>query len=287
MDAKQIRELLPTYADGELDAERARHVEAALADSDELRAELERWRALRRCANRAIAGEPVPIDLIRRVRSAIRRRPSRTYRIAASFVAVAAALALVVVYWPRPDVSSTGAASGGSAVVAARPVSADRFVEIHDRCAITHKHDALTLAGKHARDADEKVTQAVGFPVRVPDLRSAGFVLAGGCTCFRVRDTRAAHLFYRAKSDPEQMLSYFVVDHPLTLENCTHCRSRCGTRHYEQVSVGDEVVLHWSERSHSFAIVGEMDVDRLDAIAGQVRTTLLLLDSPAVALVGE
>ena len=283
MDATEIRKLLPMYADGELDPEQSCSVEAALAESAALRGELERWRALRRCACRAVASVATPGDLVERVRAVIPAPRQGLYRIYASVLAAAAVVVLAFFYWPHENTGIGGGSGGATPTVNARLVSADKFVEIHDYCAVTHKHDQLELASKTFSADDAKVADAVGFPVRVPDLRSAGFDLAGGCTCFQVQGTRAAHLFYRAQNDPTQMLSYFVVDCPLSLENCKACSSRCGTRHYEQVDLDGQTVLHWCENDHSYAVVGALDVERLDVIAGQVRVATSFPDAPALA----
>jgi hypothetical protein len=97
MPMKLDDETLMAFADGELDPERTREVEAALAGNAAAQAKVARFRATRELLEAAYPAEPVPAALERRVRTAARAarpRPAALYRRWA--LPLAAAMALTV-----------------------------------------------------------------------------------------------------------------------------------------------------------------------------------------------
>jgi anti-sigma factor RsiW len=188
----QIREQLPIYADGELPREQRAEVERHLTASPELRAELERWQALRACCRRVIAREPLPPGLDLRLaeqmtasRSAL--RGGRTYRLFAGVTALAAAIAA------RP------ANPGGGTVVAS--VTASQFADIHRHCALDRHDDQFHKRGADPNVARVELAAAQGYRLLMPDLSREGYVLDGVCPCFPEKGVKAsASRAYAARS---------------------------------------------------------------------------------------
>ena len=266
MSDQKFRDDLPLYADGELDAGRMSEIEAALEQSPELRAELERWRGLRHCAKRAVMAEPVPAGLRNTVVASLRAeevpaRSSRVYRLFGGFTAVAAAIALVAFLW-QPETSSA----------APQVVEAKRFTQVYEKCAVRHHHctvdiDASDIPGVHA-----KLVGLQQSPVLLPDLSADGFELNGVCRCFGVRDVHVIHAHYERKGDDPAIVSFFSIDRPLRLKVCekaTCCqRARDG---YETAENEGVFVCKWEEAGNCYAVCGEMDPQQLQELADVVR----------------
>lgn len=265
---QDLHERLARYADNELDAPERAALEAEIARSPELAAEVARWKALRCCAGRAMRDCCMPAGFEARLRDKVGRAgsfsASRTYKIA-SVLAVAAAIVLFFVFRsdranpPRPGVALAGV------------VSPARFAEVYESCAKKH-HDGVKLESGCAKSAEALATQMCGgYKIAVPDLTSLGFNLAGMCRCLDESGVQALHVYYQSEADPNVLLSLFSISRCTPLAECAkeHC---CVTqRDYELTTVHGVSVLRWDERGGHYAIAGELKPEALAELAAGVR----------------
>src|SRR5262245_28773676 len=132
---QDLHEKLARYADNELDAQERSALEAQIAGSPELAAEVERWKALRCCAGRAMRDCFVSPGFEARLRDKVNHAGSfsgsRVYRIS-NWLAAAAAIVLFAVFWSsRPKVVQPGQVQAGS-------ISPATLVEVYESCAKKH-----------------------------------------------------------------------------------------------------------------------------------------------------
>ncbi len=286
----QLREWLPTYADGELPPAQAAQVEAALRDSAELRGELARWRALRCCVNRAVCCECAPVAVSQRIRLGLaadsrRRRVVRLFGIG---VAAAAALAAAVLVYQRvsaPPASTTPivADSGAGALAASGPVDVSQFAMIYRLCAIENHHDRFQKHGGDPNAVRRELASSAKFPLLVPDLRSAGFELDGVCPCFPDKSVDAVHAFYRKEGTPPQIVSVFSLNRCVTLRCCEPGKCKRGTplkRAYDVARHNEVSLVKWDERGASYALAGQMESDELLSLANAVDTAAWIVPAP-------
>lgn len=257
MTPSEARDLIPAYADGELDAARRTALEGHLAADPGLRAEVQHWQALRRCAQRGISATTVPDGLAERVRARLRakadvpRRRPRVYRLGLSGLAAAAALVAGVTLWPRGAV--------------ARPVEARGFADIHRVCALLNHHDTLGVRGGQAQAdfaptdggvAVARLRTRAAMTGAVPDLSRRGLQLVGACTCSPCPELRVVHAYFR--SEQGEIISVFAADGPIALcaagrvcPCCTH-----GERRYRSSCEGEVSVVCATVNNSSFVLVG-------------------------------
>lgn len=255
MNPTDMREQLPEYADGALDAAQSAAVEAYLAAHPEARAEVERWRALRGSAHRSLQSVPVPAGLHERVQAALeaeRRGAGRgwltIYRLGVPGLAAAAVVVALVALWP-----------GGAR---ATPVDAEGFARLYRLCAVDHRHDALGLRGCRCCEAAGKLKTCAGFACQVPDLGRCGrYRVDGACRCSPAKGLRVVHAFFRYEDDPRRVVSVFAVDRAIELRargvTSTGCRTPCG-RHYHTAEADEVHVAAWDEGAGSVVLVSEM-----------------------------
>jgi anti-sigma factor RsiW len=271
MNRQQVRENLPLYADGELDPQGTAELERHLAESAELRDELERWRSLRGCAHRVVVAHPVPAELENTVRQALRRwqltQRRRPLRLFAGITAIAAAIVLVFLVWPP-------------AATAPEPkrLTAERFAEIYLHCAVERRHRQVEVDLQNVNAAQDTLAKLVTYPVLVPDLQDDGFELDGVCRCFREPGVAVVHAFYRRGAPQPAVLSFFSVDQKVHLENCT-CEACAGPsgrpREYEFAACKGVMVCKWDETENSFALCSEMNREELRDLAEAVKVAFL------------
>ncbi len=257
MNTSEFQRNLPDYADGELDPELRAEVEARLEDDPQGRAEVERWRALRRCAGRALNSEPVPAGLQERVQTALRRRPARhprVYRLGLPGLAVAAAITLAFFLWPQG--------------VAATSVKACDFASIHRKCALEHRHDSFNVRGGVFPQVLDKLTEGAGFACCVPNVTACGgYRLDGACRCSPCKDVRVVHVYFRSDDPSQQVVSAFAIDCRVNL--CSANGSACpgcehGQRHYHGGLDGDIAIVCWDEGNQSCVLAaGGMEPQKL------------------------
>ncbi|MEW6198724.1 MAG: zf-HC2 domain-containing protein [Planctomycetota bacterium] len=257
MTPSEARDLIPAYADGELDAARRNALEGHLAADCDLRLEVQRWQGLRRCTQRGISTTTVPDGLAERVRARLRaeagrpRYHPRVYRLGLSGLAAAAALVAGVTLWPRGAV--------------ARPVEARGFADIHRVCALLNHHDTLGVRGGQAQAdfaptdggvAVARLRTRAAMTGAVPDLSRRGLQLAGACTCSPCPELRVVHAYFR--SEQGEIISVFAADGPIALcaagrvcPCCTH-----GERRYRSSCEGEVSVVCATVNNSSFVLVG-------------------------------
>ncbi len=267
MTLDEARAILPLFADGELDPARAAELEALLAASPDLRAELQRWRSLRRCVGRIVNGAPVPATLGPAVRErlghATRRRRKRILRLVTTLTAAAAVVALGVTFWPTPTHASTPL------------VAADDFANVYLRCGVTMRHRGIMVPLDDPDAARRALDQREPFRVLVPNLASLGYKLDGVCGCFHAGKVRAIHVFYRKDGPTPVVISFFSVDQRVRLAGAESC-PRCAMKNtsYQVAEYRKIVVCKWDEQAHSYAVCSEMPADQLRHLADEVQLAL-------------
>ena len=281
MTRDEARQLLPVYADGELDVQRSIEIERCLDESPELRAELEAWQALRRCAQRVTTTERASDGLRKSVlanleaarpRAALRFHPLRW---TGGIAAIAAAVAVIFFLWqPQP--------------VTAQPaeVAADKFMEIYRYCAVQHRHNGMNIDVSDFNTARAQLAGMTNGTALAPDLRDKGFHIGGACRCFQSDGVKAVHVFYnRAAPDPA-VISIFTVDRKIHVKNCRCERCVCSSgvcREYETVRDKDLLVYKWDEQGGSYAICSELPPEELRHLADSVTVAKIRAALDAVA----
>jgi len=268
MDRLTARELLPLYCDGELDAETSAELEAALARSPSLREELQRWKALRRCAQRTLGADPVPPDLERRVRTVIAlEHQRRSRRRILTLLGVSGVAALVgLSLWLRP------ALNGGSPAMPAGPeiVRPEAFAGAYRRCGL-HAHRQFLLTAPRIDSARAQLAGALRFTPAVPDLSPQGYDLVGCCTCLKVHGSAAAHVHYRSRGGRSHVVSVFSLKCHAHLRPGMPCCDAGKGGCLEEAMVGDVAVVKWCGSGRTYAVASDLDLAELQSLARQVR----------------
>ena len=266
MSYQKSHDDLPLYADGELNPAQAAELEAALADSAELRAELDRWRDLRHCANRVLTSPAAPAHLRDTIHAALyagrdSRRSFRVFKLFGGFTAIAAAIAVVVFLWqPR----STSASP--------RIVGAERFVAVYEKCAVKNRHCQIPVDTRDIAQTHAKLVGLQETPVLLPDLASRGFELHGVCRCFGMSGVRVIHAHYGREGQNPAIVSFFSIDTPLRLKACgkAECCSQARDG-YETADSGGVWVYKWQEANSCYAVCGGLEPSELQELADVVR----------------
>jgi hypothetical protein len=263
MTQPEVFRELATYADGEVDEVLRAELDRAVASDPEFQAAVARWQALRQCARRAVASEPVPGDLQDRIRRALahqrRLRLFRWWGLSGLALASAALLVLLLVRPAPPPVVSP---DGG--VVVLHPAD---FARIYEKCGYTHHHSITEIGERRPADVAQEVKMwaDIDFPVYLPDISSEGFRLAGVCRCFPRERTgiRTVHANYvrgefspGTSSPPENVVSLFSMSGRIELAQqqriCASGQSCGQQRHYFVARVGENVtVIKWDEAQSS------------------------------------
>ncbi len=262
MKLSEARTLLPIYADGELDAPRAARLERALAQSIELRDELERWRSLDNAVSRAVSAVELPAGAARRLRAALhrRQRPQRTWirRAIPLFAALSGAAAVVALYFAFTP-------NGSAAPLA---IGAERFAKAFSMCG---RMGHNTLVADRSLPADAKVALVAqrDYPLAIPDLHGEGYAFRGACECVGGPDLGAVHASYRSADARKQCLSVFSLDRRFAVIGATEARSGITIeRTYEVASVDGISVVSWHEAGGNFVMASDLPRVELERLAG-------------------
>ncbi|HOO18544.1 MAG TPA: hypothetical protein PLU99_15740, partial [Phycisphaerae bacterium] len=217
MTQPEVFRELATYADGEVDEVLRAELDRAVASDPEFQAAVARWQALRQCARRAVASEPVPGDLKGRIcRALAHQRRLRLFRWWGLSGLALASAALLVLLLVRPTPPAVFPDNG---VVVLHPAD---FARIYEKCGYTYHHSLTEIGERRPAEVAQEVEtwSDIDFPVYLPDISSEGFRLAGVCRCFPPERTgiRTVHANYvrgefspGTSSPPENVVSLFSM----------------------------------------------------------------------------
>lgn len=187
MNAQEASRLLPAYLDGELDPAHGQELEAQLAESAELRAELGRLREQSAAIRAAADYHTAPAALRTRLRvslgGAARPEPAwrRWWRGAAALTASAAAAAALTLWLVRPSADA---------------VLLDELIASHVRAALAeHQYD---VASSDQHTVKPWLSARLPYSPPVADFSLQGFPLVGARVDF-VRGRRVAVLVYQRR----------------------------------------------------------------------------------------
>ena len=137
------------------------------------------------------------------------------------------------------------------------------------------RHRGIELASYDPAEARKQLSEREHCVVLVPDLSGKNFELDGACACFDVKGVRVVHVFYRRTAPEPAVLSFFTVDHRITLKGgrCARCGRKPGgvERDYRMAESDGVRVCAWNENEHSYAICGEMEAMKLRDLVDEVR----------------
>jgi anti-sigma factor RsiW len=294
MNETEIRNLLPRYADGELtSAEQRAAIEAALAESPQLQAELGQWRALRQAAQRGIANEPVPAGLAERVRTRLTAENSpavravatsrgdrgRTWKLGVAVTAAAAAIVITVSNWPASDPYRG---------LPPTPAIEPNLVWAEHMVCINKQADMFGIRGKRPAAAAALLAEETGETIFVPDMSSAGWQLFGANPCaikLNGKDVTLTHVYYRAANDPSRFASIFTAHGHVRLPAAAQprlveqMRTQCGSVP-ALVQTADFVLIAWTPltQPNTALACADMSPEELQAF---VRAAAANDDAPA------
>jgi anti-sigma factor (TIGR02949 family) len=284
-DCTDMQLHLPVYADGELADDLRPAAEQHLAECEKCRVQVQRWQALRRGVQRAVASEALPPGLEQRLRQRLRAETRtadhRVIKLWGSALAAAATIALLAwLYLP-------GTGEPGATAAAATPVDAGDFAAIHLKCAVANRHDPQHRRGTQPHTTALLLAEQVGYEPLVADLSASGFILDGVCRCFPRDDVKVVHAYYRSAGPQVRVVSLFTTNRGVELKACSHCRGTCvhghAPRSYEVATAGRVSVLKWDEPGHSCALCGQMGHEELIDLAGSAVFARSLRALPAYA----
>ncbi len=310
MKFEEAHNLLPQYEAGELNPPQREALEAALANSPELRAELDAWRALRAATNRMLRTETLPAGLRARVVASLTpaAAPSpRTLRLWPVLAPLSAAAAIALAVWmgwpattdapdPTPIVQAPPATNDQPAesnpqpqIVSVAHVSATPFATIYSHCAEKSRHRMNNVPTGSCKAAVDAIAQHANFggAALIPDFSASGFELDGVCTCcpFQVDGLHVVHAYYRAADD--RVVSVFSLDKRVTLDAAQTMR---GAKRQYQVArveqagaaVDGVCVVAWQDESRveTFATCGRLPESELQQLAERATFVLAPISSP-------
>jgi anti-sigma factor RsiW len=236
---------LHAYVDGEVPADLRAEIELRLSQDPELAAVVEDWRNQKRLIREVydpVLSEPLPPQL-----TAIQRLPvsNRIHPLAAM---VAAMLLLLL-----------GGVAGWFA--AHRAISLESDTLVAD--ALT-AHKVYTAEVRHpvevgAGESDHLATwlsKRIGHSFKIPDLAGEGYTLLGGRLLVAAGQP-AAQLMYEDQS--KRRITLFLVGNAGNTETAIRIEQR-----------GPLTACYWLDGPLGFAVAGELDRDRIMALAHEV-----------------
>lgn len=275
MDHSTLRQKLANYADGEHEPSQAASLAGLLNEDPDLQLEVERWRALRRCTQRAVHAEPVPDGLQARVRARLRAQTAtpatearpRFFRLGMPLSAVAAVLLLALVFWP-------------GAGTMARAMDAGYFARHHLDCALGDRADSLRVRdGCDAQSFDDdqhgyaRLASNASFNCDVPCLQACGYRLVGASE-YTVGDRlRVVQAYFQCRTQG-QILSIFVTSGPVALGGETRTvHAPDGHTHvYHTLQVDGVELVAWQSDTRTYVVCcGRLSTDCLIRLAESVR----------------
>lgn len=285
MNLADLRELLPLYADGELDAARRTQLESALANSPELRSELVLWQALRQSARRSLELTPVPGDLESMLREHLVSakpvfRMQRVVRVGA-LLGMAAAVWAALLWLPRVLPLSGASRDARIDITTAERVSPELFADAFRHCGPTGHHTVGVTVSLPACDVQAKLEETRAYSIAVPDLTAYGFRLQGICECMdplRHPTLRVVHAHYRTGDEHPALLSLFSVSTHILLADCD---SPAGARaNLQATGCRDVSVVKWDDRHNSFVACSNLALPQLEQIVNTLDVARLEAATP-------
>lgn len=292
MNCRGVRKFLYAFADDQLGVKANCEVLDHLKMCPACSRLVEEHQTLRRAIGRTLAEVQVPHSLHSRVAGALSPAAASPSRRTFAWTlqaprhratAIAAALLLLVgATWigasllrkaPPPAVSPV--------VVEGGQIAASLVADIH----VSH----ASLGPAHHRSDLPSTLAEVGpaisrhfedrLAVAVPDLSSYGYVFesANFCGVRKADCTEGGHVIY-ASTEDQTRLSFFVVPRFDRFDHCNGQRSvePEAYREYEvdQASGVSLSVLAWHRDETTFVCVGSVDINRMKAMVGAVRTAM-------------
>jgi len=274
MDGSPITEAdLHAWIDGQLGAERAREIEAYLAERPEEAARLEAYRTRSRELRALfdpVLDEPVPSRLRAAARGP-RRAPA--WRAAAAVALVVAGAAGGWVARGGVDRGGLGSRTAGGATA---PAVRDAAAFAH-RAAIAYavyspdQRRAVEVSAEHEDQLVTWLTRRMGAPLKAPHLQALGYTLEGGrllpggqgpVAQFMYRETNGARLTLYVSNEPA-----------LAAPRDANARP-AGLAAFEFSREGAVNVLTWAEGGFAYAVAATAGRDELTRISTEVYAQL-------------
>ncbi|HUP08335.1 MAG TPA: anti-sigma factor [Caldimonas sp.] len=262
---------LHAWIDGQLGAERAREIEAYLAERPEEAARLESYRARSRELHALfdpVLDEPLPA----RLRAAARgTRPAPIWRAAA---AVALVLAGAVAGW----LARSGVDSGG---LGWRVAAGGRGT--HDAAAFAHRaaiayavyspdqRRAVEVSAEHEDQLVTWLTRRMGAPLKAPHLQGIGYTLEGG-RLLPGGQGPVAQFMYREANGAR--LTLYVSNEPALAASRDANAPPAGAAAFEFSREGAVNVLTWAEGGFAYAVAATASRDELTRVSAEVYAQL-------------
>lgn len=236
---------LHAYVDGEVPADLRAEIELRLSQDSELAAAVEGWREQKRLIREfydPILSEPLPPQLT----SIHKQRPPRRIH---PLAAMAAAVTLLLL----------GSIAGWFAAHRAISLEADTLVAD----ALT-AHKIYAAEVRHpvevgAAESDHLATwlsKRIGHSFKIPDLTAEGYTLLGG-RLLAAAGQPAAQLMYEDQS--KRRITLFLVANTGATETAIRIEQ-----------MGPLSACYWLDGPLGFAVAGELDRDRMMALAHEV-----------------
>jgi anti-sigma factor RsiW len=244
---------LHAWIDGQLDPDRVRAVEAAVAADAELTAKVRAWAAQNdeiRALFGGVADEPLPERLRAKVIASRQSRKRWLTPIAASVAWLAVGLAGG---WLANDLLGDRAPVEASRHVAEKAVSAHRVYAAEVR------HPVEVFADEEAHLV-KWLSKRLGHDIRMPDLTSLGFQLVGGRLLPAEGGKPAAHFLFEDQTG--RRVTIYVSLYKSGQDTAF--------RYQEMQGAGAFV---WLEPDLGYAIAGDIPRELLLAISRTVYTT--------------
>jgi anti-sigma factor RsiW len=244
MNHDQIRELIHSYADGELDAANASQVGQHLSQCEECRATERQIRALRDALTNSSPAYRAPAHLRRNIRAALRRESRASGHLSDrwfGWLAPAAVFALLLLgFFFIENFHGT------------RTAIADELIANHVRSLLaTHLVD-VPSSDQHT--VKPWFNGKIDFAPPVDDLSSDGFPLIGGRLDYLQGKTVAA-LVYRRNQHP---INLFIAPAPGKSDSSPSVLSRRGYN-----------LVHWSRHEMDYWAVSDLNANELQQFASK------------------
>lgn len=237
---------LHAYVDGQLEAGRAREVEAWLADHPETRAQVQAWQnqnAKLRVQFDPVANEPIPDRLLPRVPLLRRFRQGGVMLL---LLGIGAAIG-----WGLHAQQEVGLAA-----------LARYAAEAHRVYAVETRHP-VEVSGRDAAHLSAWLSKRLGQTLRIPQLLDKGFNLVGG-RVLPLRGRAAAQLMYQDQAGQRLTLLVTVLDVPRHQDHLEQIE-RLGVSSYYWADDGMACVVSASMSETPLRDLAQLAYDRMEA----------------------